>query len=71
MAAGGDQGVQGGDGYLGGACEDELHLMASQTGTGTEQRTGPWHRRPERAVSRPARRKPYDGRVLTAAQKQG
>ncbi|GAA2995560.1 hypothetical protein JCM13580A_55210 [Streptomyces drozdowiczii] len=34
MAAGGDQGVQGGNGYLGGAGEDELHgwLTASQAG---------------------------------------
>lgn len=42
VPAGGDQGVQGGYGYLGGACEDELHgwLTASQAETyGDEQRT--------------------------------
>ncbi|GGU91805.1 hypothetical protein GCM10010498_58580 [Streptomyces cavourensis] len=42
MAVGGDQGVQGGDGNLGGAGEDELHgwLTASRAKTyGDEQHT--------------------------------
>ncbi|GAB2937838.1 hypothetical protein GCM10027028_43250 [Streptomyces sundarbansensis] len=42
MAAGGDQGVQGGDGDFGGAGEDELHgwLTASRAKTyGDEQHT--------------------------------
>lgn len=49
VPVGGDQGVQGGYGYLGGACEDELHgwLTASRAGTcGDEQRTSLWARRP-------------------------